>query len=184
MRKHSLRSAFAIRRGRRFTYDLHSDVESPRQRLSPEEAIAIARKHYPDARFCHFHPPANEQGVYEVAVHQDNEVQRSYGRTQLFINQYTGRILAKRLPENDTLADTVAVWQFPLHNGEAFGLLGRWVVFFSGMTPAILYTSGMLVWIRKRKANRGRHERLPSQNRLGTDLVSSSAKRHETMITG
>ncbi len=129
--------------------DLASQTDESTDRLSPEEAIAIARKMYPDARFCHFHPPADDRGVYEVAVHQDDEVQRSYGRTQLFIDQYDGRILARRLPQNDTIADQIAVWQFPLHNGEAFGLVGRWVVLIAGLTPAILYATGMLVWVRK-----------------------------------
>ncbi|MGH7201474.1 MAG: PepSY domain-containing protein, partial [Planctomycetaceae bacterium] len=44
--------------------------------------------------------------------------------------------------------------QFPLHNGEAFGLAGRWIVFFSGLTPAVLYVTGVTIWWRRRRSRR------------------------------
>lgn len=56
-----------------------------------------------------------------------------------------------------TPADTYFAWQFPLHNGEAFGLPGRLVVFVSGLVPCGLYVTGILIWARKRRgrARRG-----------------------------
>ncbi|MEX2138235.1 MAG: PepSY-associated TM helix domain-containing protein [Pirellulales bacterium] len=191
-------AAFAIRRGRRFNYDLHKTLgivaapllaviaftgvylvfpewvkpavtmlsaDTPPllnlksatqtgQPITPEQAIDIAMAQFPDARFCHFHPPQGDDGAYEVAVRQPHEVQQSFGATQVWIDQYTGSILAIRDTNDYTGADAFFAWQFPLHNGEAFGLVGRWIVFFAGLTPAVLYITGFIVWWRKRRSRR------------------------------
>tara|TARA_R100001377_G_scaffold76605_1_gene53580 strand:+ start:1124 stop:1270 length:147 start_codon:yes stop_codon:yes gene_type:complete len=40
---------------------------------------------------------------------------------------------------------------FPLHNGDALGLVGPKLVFISGFLPAILFVTGLYIWWRKRK---------------------------------
>ncbi|MEW4486975.1 PepSY-associated TM helix domain-containing protein [Thalassoglobus sp. JC818] len=125
--------------------------------ITLDEAIEIASQRFPNAKLDHLHPPRREDGVYEVAFRQSDEVQRSYGRTQVFLDRYSGEIVAVRTPETETAADIFFAWQFPLHNGEAFGLFGRWVVFFLGLTPAILYVTGVVIWWRKR-TSRKRHQ--------------------------
>jgi uncharacterized iron-regulated membrane protein len=49
-------------------------------------------------------------------------------------------------------------WLFPLHNGEAFGLTGRWIMFFAGFTPLLLYVTALRMWWLKRVAHRRRRE--------------------------
>lgn len=134
--------------------DLKSKRGSTRHPLTPDQAIALAAPYFPNAEFDHLHPPTGEEGVYEVAFRQPGEVQQSYGRTQLFLDQYTGEVVARRTPDKFTAADIFFAWQFPLHNGEAFGLAGRWIVFFLGLTPGILYVTGLLIWLRRRKSRK------------------------------
>jgi uncharacterized iron-regulated membrane protein len=129
--------------------ELKSTASQTAQSITPDQAVAIANSRFPAASFCHFHPPEGTDGVYEVALRQPGEVQRSFGRTQVWIDQRTGTILAVRNPDDSTAADTFFAWQFPLHNGEAFGLVGRWVVFLSGLTPAVLYATGLFLWWRR-----------------------------------
>lgn len=133
---------------------LKSEGDSTKEAITPDEALAIAETHFPNARFDHLHPPQGIEGVYEVAFRQTGEVQQSFGRTQVFMDQYTGEILARRNPDDFTAADTFFAWQFPLHNGEAFGLPGRWIVFILGLTPSLLYTTGFLIWLRRRKSRK------------------------------
>jgi len=133
---------------------LKSVGSSTKQALTPDQAIAVAETYFPNAEFDHLHPPEGSDGVYEVAFRQPGEVQQSYGRTQLFLDQYTGEIVTRRTPDDFTAADTFFAWQFPLHNGEAFGLWGRWIVFLVGLTPTFLYVTGFLVWLRRRKSRK------------------------------
>lgn len=134
--------------------DLRSQGSAKEPILPPEQAIAIAQELFPAATFCHFHPPHEPDNVYEVTFRQPGEVQRSFGRTQVWVDARTGDVLSVRTPNEFTTADTFIAWQFPLHNGEAFGLVGRWIVFCAGFTPAILYVTGLLVWWRKRRSHR------------------------------
>ena len=118
---------------------------------------------FPHARFDHLHPPAGPEGHYEVAFRQPGEVQRSFGRSQVFLDQYSGEVPMVRSPETFTAADAFFTWQFPLHNGEAFGLVGRWVVFFVGLSPVVLYVTGAVVWWRRKRPRRERRGRAASR---------------------
>ena len=149
--------------------------------LLPEEALAIAQQRFPEATFDHFHPAGND-GVYEMAFRQSGEIQRSYGRTQVFVDPQTGEIVAERDTHNATAADSFIAAQFPLHNGEAFGLVGRWIVFFSGLAPSVLYVTGCMLWWRRRSSRRrqqsrkvGLRIRRPVPTETSDSLVSSSA---------
>ncbi|MEW4565066.1 PepSY-associated TM helix domain-containing protein [Bremerella sp. JC770] len=125
---------------------------SEKQPLTADQAIAIAQKEFPEATFDHLHPPEGEEGVFEVAFRQAGEVQTSYGRTQVYLDQYSGEVVYMHSPESFTATDTFLAWQFPLHNGEAFGIVGRWSVFVLGIVPAILYVTGFLLWYRRRQS--------------------------------
>jgi len=127
--------------------------------LTPDQAVAIAQKHFPNSKFDHLHPPQGPDGFYEVAFRQPGEVQESFGRSQVFLDQYSGETLAIRCPQDFTAADAFFAWQFPLHNGEAFGLFGRWGVFCIGLTPSVLYMTGIVMWWRRRQSQNRRSSR-------------------------
>jgi uncharacterized iron-regulated membrane protein len=42
----------------------------------------------------------------------------------------------------------------PLHNGEAFGWIGRWLVFLVAWIPAVLWITGLIRWRQKVKAKK------------------------------
>ncbi|EAQ80161.1 PepSY-associated TM helix domain-containing protein [Blastopirellula marina] len=148
--------------------DLKSADAEGRQAMTADEAIVVANKQFPTAVYDHLHPPEGEAGVYEVAFRQPGEVQTSFGRTQVYLDQYSGEILFTHAPQTFTATDTFDAWQFPLHNGEAFGIVGRWCVVGLGITPAILYVTGFLLWYRRRskkRANAQQKKVAATQNR-------------------
>lgn len=126
--------------------------------ITPDQAVSIAMAQFPDATFDHLHPPQEADGVCEVALRQPGETTRSFGRTQVWIDSRTGEVLAVRNPRNDTAADAFMAWQFPLHNGEAFGLAGRWAVFATGLAPSALYVTGFMLWRRGQRARAKQRE--------------------------
>ncbi|MEX2174794.1 MAG: PepSY-associated TM helix domain-containing protein [Pirellulaceae bacterium] len=171
--------------------DLKSAPAAKRVPLTPDEAVAIATRHFPHAVFDHLHPPAGADGTYEVAFRQAHEVQRSYGRTQVFLDQYTGQVVAINNPDDFTAGDIFLAWQYPLHNGEAFGLVGRWIVFFSGLTPALLYGTGFLLWWRRGLARREARTqtaqaetRQPQQSAAAAQAATSRITRPRSRRSG
>ncbi len=138
---------------------LKSEASESQQAISADEALEIAQQHFPNATFDHLHPPRGEEGTYEVAFRQPHEVQKTFGRSQVFLDQYSGEVLAIRNPDEFTAADTFFAWQFPLHSGEAFGMVGRWLVFITGFIPAILYVTGFILWWRRRSSLNKKNQR-------------------------
>ncbi|MCI5108011.1 MAG: PepSY domain-containing protein, partial [Pseudomonadales bacterium] len=50
-------------------------------------------------------------------------------------------------------------WMFPLHNGDALGLPGRLLVFFSGLLMAGLFATGVYMWVKKSPLFAGRRSK-------------------------
>ena len=133
---------------------LSAGAEAGARRLDVDEIAKIAHDSFPKAELQRIYFPASSEGVYRVTMRQAGEVRRTSGSTRLWINPYDGKVLAIRKPQTMSSGDTFINWMFPLHNGEAFGLPGRIIVFAAGFVPMILYVTGLMMWWRKRKAGR------------------------------
>lgn len=126
--------------------------------ISAQQAIGLARQRFPHAEVKYVMLPDGLAGVYVVGVRQPDEVLKTGGSSGVWIDQYSGDFLAVRDWSFFTAGETFLAWQFPLHNGEAFGLAGRWIVFFSGFVPLVLYVTALRMWWLKRLAHRRQKE--------------------------
>jgi len=122
--------------------------------LSAEEAVALARQVFPGGELRYIGMPHENTGVYHIALRQPGEVAKSGGQSQVWLDQYSGKILRVQDWRQFTGGETFLAWLFPLHNGEAFGLVGRWIVFLTGFVPLVLYVTALRVWWLKRAARR------------------------------
>lgn len=132
--------------------DIHSYYEEGKTRLSLDQIATIAVKHFPDAKVRWLETPADTNGSYWLRLYQQGEPSERFPKTLLWIDQYSGEILAKRDPLTEKAGDTFLNWMHPLHSGEIAGLTGRIVVLISGFVPLVLYITGFIRWRQKRKA--------------------------------
>lgn len=51
-----------------------------------------------------------------------------------------------------TSVDRFLLWMYPLHSGQAFGLLGRILVCITEAVVAVLAWTGVALWLRKQRA--------------------------------
>jgi uncharacterized iron-regulated membrane protein len=135
-----------------------SEVQAGVPRLPPEQAVAIARTTFPDAQLMWIGLPQHERDSYSVGLRQPGEVRQAGGQTEVWIDQYSGTLRRVTDWRRFTGGETFLSWLFPLHNGEAFGLTGRWIVFAAGFTPLLLYGTALRMWWLKRDAHRRRRE--------------------------
>ena len=126
--------------------------------ILPEQAIAIARATFPDARPMWMGLPQHERDSYSVGLRQPEEIRQAGGQTEVWIDQYSGAVLRAQDWREFTGGETFLAWLFPLHNGEAFGLTGRWLILVAGLTPLLLYVTALWMWWLKRDAHRRRRE--------------------------
>lgn len=122
--------------------------------LSAEEAIALAGRVFPEGELRSISIPQGDTDVYQISLRQPGEVMESSGHSQVWLDQYSGKILRVYDWRQFTGGETFLAWLFPLHNGEAFSLAGRWIVFFTGFVPPVLYVTALRMWWLKQQAHR------------------------------
>ncbi len=92
-------------------------------------------------------------GVWRITLVPDGGL-RVADDMMLWIDAHDGRLLTRRVPQDQGAAERILAWQFPLHSGEALGMPGRLAVCAVGLTPTVLAVSGYLMWRRKRAVSR------------------------------
>jgi uncharacterized iron-regulated membrane protein len=128
------------------------------KRLSIDEVVAVAYVAFPNAELRWIYTPDTAADYYQVRLFQANEPGRRFPKTICWIDPYTGKIAQIKKPKAFSAGDTILAWLHPLHNGEAFGLLGRVLAFISGFIIAVLLWTGFkraqYKWHVKRKTLR------------------------------
>ena len=133
------------------------DVGGPAWRgevaLDLDDAVAIARERFPQAELRWVDIPAADRSVLALRFYQPGEPGRRFPKTKLWMDAYTGEVLQVWDPTENAAGNVMLDWLHPLHNGEAFGLAGRWLAFFSGLVPVLLFVTGFIRWRQKRNAS-------------------------------
>ena len=120
-------------------------------RISLDQAVTVARSLYPEARLCWIEIPNNETGAIRINLHQAFEPSQRFPKTNVWVDQYTGQVVQVNNPLEKSAGTNFVAWLHPLHNGEAFGIVGRIVVFISGLVLPVLFVTGLMRWFHKRR---------------------------------
>jgi len=144
---------------------VRSTMGLERRSIPIDQAVMIARSVFPAGELKWIGLPQQSDETYQIGLRQPGEVRQSSGESLVWLDQYSGEVLHTRDWHRLTGGETFLAWLFPLHNGEAFGLTGRWIVFFAGLSPLVLYVTALRMWWLKRRA----------KMRSTTQAASSSA---------
>lgn len=79
--------------------------------------------------------PKDDAGTYLIRLYQQGEPGRRFPKTMVWVDQYSGKLLAQQDARQRSAGDGLLAWLHPLHTGEAFGLAGRIIVLLSGSCP-------------------------------------------------
>jgi uncharacterized iron-regulated membrane protein len=135
----------------------HSIPELGKQPIGLTKAITIVQSHYPEGRVDWLNPPADEAGIYLVSISNVPNLSLFWSERQVSVDQYNGTILRVQDPNTrSTAGQTFVEWQWPLHSGRAFGWAGRILVFLSGLACPILFITGVIRWLQKRRVKKHR----------------------------
>lgn len=138
--------------------------------ISAQQAVHIARQRFPDAQVKFIMLANDPDAVFSVGMRKPKEVLKTGGSSAVWIDQYSGELLAVRDWDEFTAGETFVAWMFPLHNGEAFEWPGRVVVCLSGLVPLVLYVTAMRMWWLKRRARSRRS--VHGSNQLSPETIS------------
>jgi uncharacterized iron-regulated membrane protein len=76
------------------------------------------------------------------------------GNNWLYVDARTGAPAGGSIPGSGSPGDIFLQAQFPLHSGRILGVAGRVLISLMGALVAMLSVTGVLIWVRKRKARR------------------------------
>lgn len=122
--------------------------------LSLDAALATARLQFPDGELRWVETPGRQGRPISLRFYRPGEPGRRFARNQVWVDPGTGAILAVRDTRQDPAGERFMDWMHPLHNGEAFGLVGRVLACVGGLLPVLLLVTGWLRWRHKRAARR------------------------------
>jgi uncharacterized iron-regulated membrane protein len=118
------------------------------------KAIEIADKRYPGGRADWIRIPDAPTDIYSVCKDGVVNPGSFINRRCVIIDRYSGKVLDVDDPAIGTAGEVFTVWQWPLHSGQAFGWTGRIIVFLSGLACPVLFVTGVIRWLQKRKNTR------------------------------
>ena len=115
----------------------------------------LMKTYYPGGQLYWFTVPNDAEGVYVLTRHIDfGGIFR--GRRQIILDQYTGRILHVADPLTGKGGNVFLQWQWPLHSGQALRMGGRILVFITGLACTVLFITGIIRWLQKRRVKQHR----------------------------
>lgn len=95
-----------------------------------------------------------ELGVYVYNVRSSRDIQDKQGNTRIFFDANTGEQRLQLLPSGQYNGNTVTTWLMALHMANVFGMPYRIFVCVLGLAIIMLSVTGVIIWLRKRRAAR------------------------------
>lgn len=130
-----------------------STVGAGRQ-VSIGQALATAHRALPDGRIAWIDVPGPGDGVFRFRIQVSGDPTHRFPYSFVFVDQYSGAVLAVHDARQGTASTTVNTWIRPLHDGSVAGLSTRVLAVIAGLTPPTLFITGLLRWLRRRPAKR------------------------------
>ena len=124
--------------------------------IGMDQAVAIALQRYPTGHPHWIYGAPNSAQTYTVCQDGVDAPGSWLKRRCTVIDRYSGKIVDLDDPSlpTATAGEVFTHWQWPLHSGQAFGMTGRILVFLTGLACPVLFVTGIIRWLQKRRAKR------------------------------
>lgn len=171
--KAQLRPVLVVMAGLEAPFKPEPSAAPPRAVITAQQALDIARTRFPTARLVRASLPTGEAPVYGFRLLQMGETRYWAGTTTVAVDPATGAIVASFDALEAPLANRITDAFYPIHTGEIAGPLARGLVMVAGLMLPVLYVTGVMAWLRKRRRQRGGRTRstaaVPADDRLLID---------------
>jgi uncharacterized iron-regulated membrane protein len=137
--------------------DPQSSASSGRQ-IPVSRALAAAHRAVPDARLAFIDVPGAGSEPFRLRVKMPGDPHSRFPSSFVFVDQYSGRVLAVHDVRRGNTATTTAKWIRALHDGSVAGLSTRILAIIVGLIPLALFVTGILHWRGRLAARAKSHE--------------------------
>ncbi len=113
------------------------------------QALAAAKETLPGARLAFIDVPGNGTEPYRIRVQLAGDYHRRFPSSSIYVDQFSGRVLAVHDVRRGNSARAILKWIRPLHDGSVGGTPTRILAILIGLFPAALFVTGYLRWRRR-----------------------------------
>lgn len=148
-------------------YEVTPTWKADAKLIGLENAVKVVQQRFPDARPFWIYMPNDKKPRYMICQ-QEGARTHSYfiDRRCAVLDGYSGAVMHVEEAGVGTAGDTFIAWQWPLHSGYVFGWTGRILVFVCGLLCPVIFVTGVIRWLQKRRArlvSKERHSQLESE---------------------
>ncbi len=118
--------------------------------ISADDAVSTALAHYTGAAVIGVQLPAGPRGVYRIMLREADDT-GARPATAVYVDPRSGTVLQRTDRATRTRGDRFLTLQRVLHEGSWWGAIGRIVTFITGLLPALLATTGLILYLRSRR---------------------------------
>lgn len=136
--------------------DPQSSAASGRQ-IPVSQALVAAHRAVPGARLAFIDVPGMGPEPFRMRVQMPGDPHRRFPSSFVFVDQYSGEVLAVHDVRQGNAATTTAKWIRVLHDGSVGGLATRILAILLGFVPLGLFVTGFLHWRRRLAARAQSH---------------------------
>jgi uncharacterized iron-regulated membrane protein len=113
------------------------------------QALATARTIVPDTRLAFIDVPVGGSAPIRVRVQAPGDPHPRFPGSYVFVDQYSGEVLAVHDVRSGNAASATAKWFRSLHDGSIAGTPTRVLAILIGFAPLVLFVTGVLHWRRR-----------------------------------
>jgi uncharacterized iron-regulated membrane protein len=119
------------------------------QQIPVSQALIAAHRALPDARLAFVDVPGAGAEPFKMRVQVPGDPHHRFPASFVFVDQYSGRVLAVHDIRRGNAATTVSAWVRTLHDGSVGGLATRILAIVLGFVPLLLFLTGFFHWRRR-----------------------------------
>ncbi len=134
--------------------DKLSNVSQHGPVISVAVAMSAAQQLYPHGQVSRIALPAKPNVPYDIRVRQPDEIAQGDGATRITLDSRSGQTLRISDPLTASKGERFLGWQFPLHSGQAFGVVGRSIIMLFGLMPLAFLLTGSMIWWKRRRSKK------------------------------
>lgn len=127
-------------------------VDGGTDRITIIRAFKVAHGALPDGRIVFVDVPSARAMPIRVRLQVPGDPHQRFPGSYVFIDQPSGRVLAVHDVRRAGTGTFLVSWIRTLHDGTIGGMTTRLLAVLLGFVPAILFATGILHWLRRRKA--------------------------------
>lgn len=122
------------------------------------QALAAAQMAVPDGTLAFLDVPSGGSAPIRIRVQTPGDPHRRFPGSFVFVDQYSGAVLAIHDVRKSNASTMTATWIRPIHDGTIAGLPTRMLAVLVGLLPTALFVTGILHWRTRRAARRRRSD--------------------------